>query len=190
MPNETLTEQQKNWMAKVRQTLKTSTGKSMEEWVEIARSNPETKPRARVQWLKTEHGLGQNYAMMVLHDLAEADGAPLRDTDGFRAALWKSPQALAVLEAVEAQVRDFPGLIVGQRKGFTAFSRNFQFAALRPAKGAVRLGLALDPSVDSRLEPARNEGWSERCLASLVLNDAGAVDAAVAALLHAAWERS
>ena len=190
MANETLTDQQKNWMAKVRQTLNSSTGKSMEEWVEIARTNPETKPRARVQWLKTEHGLGQNYAMMVLHDLAESDGAPLRDTDGFRTTLWREPKALAILEAVEAQVKTFPDLVVGQRKGFTAFSRNFQFAALRPAKGAVRLGLAVDPATDPRLQAASKEGWSERCTATRVLKDAADVDDGVGDLLKAAYERS
>ena len=190
MPNESLTDQQKNWMAKVRASLETSTGKSMDEWIVVARTNPETKPRARVQWMKDTHGLGQNYSMMVLHALAEADGENLRDTDNFRAVLWKDSKALAVLQAIEAQVKDFSGLVVGQRKGFTAFSRKAQFAALRPAKGGVRLGLAVAPDADPRLEPARNEGWSERCTATLVLDDAANVDASVAALLKTAYDRS
>lgn len=190
MPSESLTEQQKNWMAKVAASLETSTGKTLDQWVEIAAKNPETKPRARVQWMKAEHGLGQNYAMMVLHALAESQGVKLRDVDAFRGALWAKPGDLAVLEAIEAVVKGFDGLVEGQRKGFTAWSRKHQFAAARPAKGAVRLGLALPPETDPRLEPAKNEGWSERLLSTLVIDEPKAVDASVAALLKAAWERS
>lgn len=190
MANETLTEQQKNWMAKVRHTLEASTGKTLDQWVEIAKANPETAPRARQKWLKDNHGLGQNYAMMVLHAAAEAEGGQLRDADAFRETLWKEPKARAIFEAVEAQVKGFPDLVTGQRKGFSAFSRKFQFAAMRPAKGGVRLGLALPPEADARLQPAHNEGWSERCTATLVLSDSAQVDASVAALLKAAWERS
>lgn len=190
MPSETLTEQQKNWMAKVAASLQSSTGKTLGEWVEIAKTCPETKPRARQKWLKDHHGLGQNYAMMVLHAEAEAQGVMLRDTDDFRATLWAKPADLAVLAAIEAHVKGFEGLVVGQRKGFTAWSRKHQFAAARPAKGAVRLGLAVPPETDPRLQPAKTEGWSERLLSTLVLEGAGAVDASVAALLKAAWERS
>ena len=190
MPSESLTEQQKNWMAKVAASLETSTGKSLAQWVEIAKQNPETKPRARVTWMKANHGLGQNYAMMVLHAEAESRGEKLRDSDNFRATLWGRPGDLAVLEAIEAQVQGFEGLVTGQRTGFTAWSRKHQFAAARPAKGAVRLGLALPMDADPRLEPAKNEGWSERLLSALVLTEASAVDAGVAALLKAAWARS
>lgn len=190
MANETLTEQQKNWMAKVARSLETSTGKTLAQWVEIAKANPETKPRARQQWLKDHHGLGQNYAMMVLHAAAEEAGTKLRDVDAFRETLWAKPADLAVLQAIEAAVNGFEGLVVGQRKGFTAWSRKHQFAAARPAKGAVRLGLAVPPETDPRLQPAKTEGWSERLLSTLVLDGPGAVDASVAALLRAAWERS
>jgi hypothetical protein len=188
--NETLTEQQKKWMASVRSSLETSTGKTLDQWVEIARGNPETAPRARQKWLKDQHGLGQNYAMLVLTTLAEAQGEKPRDVDAFRAALWKDPAALAVLQAVEQVVGGFPGLVTGQRKGFTAYSNKFQFAALRPAKGAVRLGLAVPPQADPRLAPADREGWSERCTATLVLSHAAQVDAPVAALLRQAFDAS
>ncbi len=190
MPNETLTEQQKKWMASVKATLESSTGKTIPQWVEIARACPETKPRARQAWLKEHHGLGQNYAMMVLHAAAEADGVQLRDTGSFEETLWARPGDRAIFEAVKAVVSGFPDLITGQRKSFSAWSRKFQFAAMRPAKGGVRLGLAVPPDADPRLVPAKTEGWSERCTATLVLTDAGEVDAGVKALLRKAWELS
>lgn len=82
-------------------------------------------------------------------------------------------------------------MVRGPRKGFTAFSRNFQFAAVRPVKGgAARLGLAVEPGADPQLVPARNEGWSERLHAALPLTSPTDVDGAVETLLQAAWERS
>jgi len=59
---EHLTEQQKKWFASVRAGLERDTGKSLAEWIEIARTCPESKPRARLKWFKETHGLLQNRA--------------------------------------------------------------------------------------------------------------------------------
>ena len=63
---EHLTEQQKKWFASVREGLQRDTGKSLAEWVEIARTCPEAKHRARLKWFKDTHGLLQNRASYVL----------------------------------------------------------------------------------------------------------------------------
>src|SRR6201999_1309252 len=102
--------------------------------------------------------------------------------DDLRGSLWADAGSRAILEAVEAAVGGFSGLGGAQRKGFTAFSREFQFASLKPAKGGKAvLGLALEPDADPRLEPPKNEGWSERLKAKLVLDDPKQVDASVKA---------
>jgi hypothetical protein len=55
------------------------------------------------------------------------------DADALRAALWADPKSAAILDAVSAAVAaNLPEAITGQRKTFTAWSRNFQFAALKP----------------------------------------------------------
>jgi hypothetical protein len=185
-----LTERQKKWFASVRASLERDTGKTLEEWVKIARASPETAPRARVNWLREHHGLGVNRAAQVL---AEAFPSAMGwdEPDNLRAALWTDPASTAILEAVEAAVAKLPDLVNGQRKGFTAWSRKVQFAAVRPVKGgAAVLGLALTPDADPRLEGPKNEGWSERLKAKLPLASPADVDAGVAALLKAAWERS
>ncbi len=82
------------------------------------------------------------------------------------------------------------GLISAQRKGSTSWSRSFAFAAARPARGEVRLGLALDPGSDARLTAARAQGWSERLKSTLLLRAPADVNRSVRRLLRAAWERS
>lgn len=188
---EGLTEQQRKWFASVRANLQRETGKTLEEWVEIVRREcKETKPRARTDWLKAHYGVGVNRAATIF-SVAFPSEMGWDDAEGLRAALWTDPASRAVLEAVEAAVADFPGLVTGQRKGFTAWSNKAQFAALKPVKGGQAvLGLALTPDASSRLVEPRNESWSERLKAKLALASPAEVDDEVRALLRMAWQRS
>jgi len=183
-----LTERQKKWFDSVRASFQRDTGKTLEEWVEIARTCPETRPRARQQWLKDNYGLGVNRASTVL-SAAFPSGAGWDEPDKLRAELWKEPAALPILEAFEAAACALPDVVVGQRKGFTAFSRKIQFAAIRPVKGGHAMaGFAVEATPP--LEPRGNESWSERLHGKRLLTSPADVDASVEALLKQAWARS
>jgi hypothetical protein len=182
-----LTERQQKWFASVQASLERDTGKTIDEWVAIARTCPETKPRARTDWLREHHGLGVNRAAHVL-SVAFPSTEGWDQPDALRATLWTDLASAAILEAVERAVTALPDVVTGQRKQFTAFSRKVQFAAVRPVKGGkAMLGLAI---ADPRLEPPKNEAWSERLKGRLLLETPADVDASVAALLKQAWERS
>lgn len=186
-----LTEQQQKWFASVRANLQRETGKSLEEWVDIVRREcKETKPKARNEWLKRTYGIGVNRAATIFGVAFPAEMG-WDDADGLRAALWTDPAATAILGAVEAAVAGFDGLVTGQRKTFTAWSRKAQFAAAKPVKGGtVSLGLALEPDSSPRLLAPKNEGWSERLKAKVALASPAEVDDELKALLKAAWARS
>ena len=188
---DSLTAQQRKWFASVREGLKRETGRSLSDWVAIARTCPESGHRARLKWFKETHGLLQNRAAYVLGEAFPAAGPGWSEPEALREVLWSDPVQRAVFEAVEAAVQDFSDLVAGQRKGYSAWSRHYQFAAVRPVKGGVRLGLAVAPGVDPRLAPAKpNEGWSERLKAVVVLAAPAEVDDGVGALLKASWELS
>ena len=174
-----LTERQKKWFATVQANLEKNTGKPLADWVAIMKTCPETTPRAQAAWLKAEHGVGQNHAAQILDACRPADGPGWDDPDALRAALWKDPASLAILEAVERVADGVEGVISGQRKGYTSFSRSVQFAAMRPLKGGrALLGLKLAPETSPRLSPsARRESWSERLTAVVELDAAAQVDA-------------
>jgi hypothetical protein len=189
--SEHLTERQRKWFASVREGLARDTGKSLEDWVAIARTCLETTPRARLLWLKTHHGLGQNRATYVLSEAFPDRRMAWDKPDDLRAALWTDPASTAILEALEAAVADFDGLVTGQRKGFTAWSRAFQFAAAKPVKGGTAvLGLAVTTDASPRLLQPKNESWSERLKAKVALASPAEVDDEARALLKAAFERS
>jgi len=186
-----LTERQQKWFASVQAGLERDTGKSLDQWVAIARTCPETRPKARADWLREHHGLGVNRAA---HVLSVAFPSEMRwdEPDKLREALWTDPAATAILDAVEQMIAETLAEVVsGQRKGFTAFSRKVQFAAIRPLKGGhAVLGLALTPEADPRLAEPKNEGWSERLKAKVVLTSPDEVDGGIRSLLQRAWERS
>ena len=41
-------------------------GQPMEHWLQLARSRPELKHMERVNWMKTEHGLGHGHANAIV----------------------------------------------------------------------------------------------------------------------------
>ena len=185
-----MTERQEKWFASILESMERETGKTLEQWVAIARTCPETRPNARKAWFKEHHGLGTNRASIVIGH-AFPEKAMWNKPDDLRGALWADAGSRAILEAVEKAVAGFPGLVIAERKGFTAFSREFQFASMKPVKGGkASLGLALQTDADPRLEPPKNESWSERLKSKLLLDSPAQVDAGVKALLKRAWEGS
>jgi hypothetical protein len=183
-----LTAAQAKWMASIRASMQPETGRTLEQWVEIARTCPETKPRARQQWLKTHYGLGVNRASMILSE-AFPSATSWDDPGPLQAALWSDPQSRAVFDALQDVACSMGEVTEGQRKGFTAWSRRVQFAAAKPAKdGAVLLGLAVPPGASPRLEPAGKDGWSERLTSRVRLSAPAEVDDDIRRLLRQAFD--
>lgn len=190
MAQPNLTERQRRWFASVRESLERDTGRTMAEWVEIARTCPETGHRARLKWFKETHGLLQNRASQVI---SEAFGSAMswRTPDDLTAALWTDPASRAIYDAVSTVCAAIDGSLPTARKGYSAWSRKVQFAALRPLKGGrAVLGLAVPADADPRLEARGSESWSERLSAKLRLDSPADIDTTVGALLAAAAARS
>lgn len=184
-----LTEQQKKWFASVRAGLARDTGKSLEEWAKIARKCPETKPGARSKWLRETYGIGANRGAAILDAAFGGDNMGWDNPDALIAALWKDPAQLKIHDALVAAVKKFDGAIVGEKKSFTGFSRKYQFAAARPTRDGVRLGIAVDPRTSKRLSPPKkNEGWSDRNKAVAVLTSTKDIDTELKTLLKAAFD--
>ncbi len=190
MPTPNLTDRQAKWFATIRAGLERDTGKSMAEWVAIARTCPEETHRARLKWLKDNHGLMQNRASQVL-DEAFGSRMAWSEPEKLIEALWADPSSRAIFQAVDSVARKPNEVIQTARKGYTAWSRKVQFAAARPVKGGkLMLGLAVPPDASPRVEAPKNESWSERLKARTLLSSVAELDGEVEALLKAAWERA
>ena len=190
MSDPNMSEWQRKWFATGRANFEKASGRTMDEWVAIARTCPETGHRARLKWFKDNYGLLQNRASWVLSQAFPSEGGWDQPAK-LRAALWTDPASTAILEAVEKIVTALPEVSAGQRKGYSAWSHKVQFVAVRPAKGgAAILGLAVAPDASPRLRPARNEGWSERLTAATTLGSRAEADGEIEGLIEAAWKRS
>jgi hypothetical protein len=190
MTEQQLSPRQQKWFASVRGGLERETGKTLAEWVAIARTCPESGHRARLKWLKDSHGLLQNRASYVL---GEAFPSPMgwSEPAALITALWVDPTSRASFKAVDERARALPGAIQTARKGYTAWTREFQFAALRPIKGGgAMLGLAVATSADPSLEAPRNESWSERLKSRLHIASPQSISPRIDILLRKAWEKS
>src|SRR5215467_9110864 len=108
-----LSPRQQKWFASVQASLQRDTGKTLDEWVAIAKTCPETMPRARAEWLKDNYGLGQTRAIQVL-SAAFPSGMGWDEPEKLRAALWTDPAATAILQAVERLASTLPDVVVGQ----------------------------------------------------------------------------
>ena len=190
MGDANFTERQRKWMESVRGSLERETGKTLAEWAAIAKTCPETGHRARLKWLKDKHGLLQNRASHVLSE-AFPSAMGWDDPGALAAALWADPSSARVRDAIDARALALGETVRTQRKSYTAWSRQVQFAAARPLKrGGAMLGLAVKPDADTRLEAPKSESWSERLTARLPLASPAEVGDDVARLMKLAWEKA
>ena len=184
-----LSPRQQKWFATVQANLEKNTGKTLAEWVEIAKTCPETAHKARLAWFKEKHGLLQNHASHVISEAFESRMA-WNEPDTLVDALWADPKKRAIFDAVQTVAMALPDVVMGPRKSYTAFSRKIQFVAARPdKKGGAMLGLHVPLDASPRLSPRKSsESWAEK-LVSLPLAGPGDVDDEVKALVKQAWER-
>lgn len=185
-----LTERQQKWFASVQASVEHDTGKTLRQWVKLAKKCPETTPGKRVAWMKEKYGLGVNRIAHIL-SVAFPEGPSWDDPDALLDQLWKEPEGRAIYEAAAKLVRkEFPEATIGPRKTFVSFSRKIQFAAILPARGGkAELGLPLALNESKRLSEMKRRPWAEKHSAILVLTSPKDVDAEVKRLLKLAWAK-
>jgi len=150
------------------------TGKSLEEWLELARDRPDGKSTRQIEWLMG-FGLGRGQAQTVLYyargmdiDYADEEGLVRDQYKGRHEALF--PVYEATRDALMARWDDVDLHVL---KTYVSFHRNRQFLIVRPKGGELVLGLALpEDHEDERLARAKNLG-SDRIRWSLSISTAG-----------------
>ena len=127
--------------------LEKSTGKTMPQWVEIAKGSGLQKHGELVKYLQTEHGLGYGYANLIVHTANSSAAQTTDDRDalveaqyaGGKAALRPIYERLAeIIRGFGADVEFVP------MKAYVSVRRTKQFACLQPTtKTRFDVGLKL-----------------------------------------------
>ena len=179
---EQMTPRQRQIFATCAANLVAQSGRSMADWIALTKTCPHAAERDRLAWLEANCGLRGMRAQVVLSAAFPPGAEAARD---LAASLWKDPDQKAVAEALIAAGSLSDDVITAQRKGYTSLSRKVQFMAVRPVRGGVRLGLALDPSASERLAPRPgSEPLQERLKAVVTVTT---LDDVLRDLIRQAW---
>lgn len=176
--------------AAMKANLKEKTGKTLAQWLALAKKAKLEKHGQIVKHLKTEHGLTHGYASMVAHEfLGSASGTqPADDLVTAQYAGAKEPLR-PILDALLAAAAKFGADVeISPKKTYVSLRRTKQFALIQPStRTRVDLGLNLkgvDP--DGRLEASGS--WNSMCTHRVRLGAKKHVDAAVKRWLKQAYQ--
>ena len=174
--------------------MKEKTGKTLEQWVALAKKSGEEKHGGLVKHLKTEHGLGHGYANLVAHKHLKSDaGSKAEGGTDLVAAQYAGAKADlkpiydAVVNAVSAFGKDVE---IAPKKTYVSLRRNKQFALIQPStKTRVDLGINLkDATPSGRLE--KSGSFNAMVSHRVRLEKPGDVDKNVKAWLKKAYQHS
>ena len=174
--------------AKMIANLETNTGKSLDQWIALARASGQAKHKALVDWLKAEQGLTHGYANLVAHK-AFASDAGSSGEDDLMAAMFAGPKAAMkpAYDRAAAFLGSLEGVEFAPKKGYVSLRRSKQFALLQPStKDRLDVGLVLKGVQPAgRLEAAGS--WNAMVTHRVRVASVDDVDAELEGWLRQAW---
>ena len=168
--------------------LEARTGKSLDDWLALARGSGQAKHGALVSWLKSAHGLTHGYANLVAHKAFASDAGSSGEAE-LMEAMFAGPKAAMkpAYDKVAAIVSELGGAEFAPKKGYVSFRRNKQFGLAQPStKDRLDLGLTLkgvEPS--GRLEASGS--WNAMVTHRVRIASADEIDAEVEGWIRQAW---
>lgn len=146
------------------------TGKTLEQWVAIARSFGLGSQSEIAKKLKSEHGLGHVQAQTIVWRMNGEK--PYVDTEGYEENIFRTASVYELYKKMKSRILALGSDITAKPcKTYVPFYRKNQFAMLTEKNGQLILGLSLDEADGADLLPARNIGGTTRINRMLVMND-------------------
>jgi len=145
-------------LATMIENLKEKTGKTLDEWVALAKKSKQAKHGEIVKYLKADHGLGHGYANLVAQTTLqrEAGGAPSGGDDLVESQYAGTKAELRpIYDALIAAVSKFGSDVeVSPKKAYVSLRRSKQLALIQPSTATrVDVGINLKGvSAAGRLE--------------------------------------
>ena len=179
--------------------LKEKTGRDLDEWVALIKTEGPPTEKERRDWLKAEHGLGTNYSWWLAERAAgkgEEDGDPeayLRAAARYVEEMYAGPKAALrpihdrILELAVALGDDVK---VCPCKTIVPLYRNHVFAQIKPAtRTRIDLGFALgDSKATGRLIDTGGFAKKDRITHRIPLASVADVDDEVKHWLNVAYD--
>lgn len=177
-------------MQAIAANMEKKTGKPIEAWIELVKATGLTSTKERMDWLKREHRLGRDTAMVIAE---YTDGKEPYDAEKLVAAMFQGPKS--GLLPIYERLLDL-GLALGDDvvaapcSTYVPLMRKRQFVVIKPTtRTRLDVGFAL-PGVPAggRLVEAKGLG-SDRITHRIGLEAVDQVDADVERWLQVAYEQ-
>jgi predicted transport protein len=169
--------------------MKQKTGRTLEQWIGIAKKSGQEKHGAITKYLKTEHGMTHGFANLVAHKTLKSDAGSASDSD-LVSAQYSGPKSElkpiydAVIKAVNALGKD---LEISPKKAYVSLRRNKQFALVQPST-RTRVDLGINLKGEAATERLEASGSFNAMVSHRVrLTAPGDVDAELKAWLKKAY---
>lgn len=173
--------------------IKAKTGKTLEQWIDVARKSGAAKHGEIVKSLKADHGLTHGYANLVAHKTLKSDAGGAGDAGVLVAAQYAGGKAALkpIYDAIINTVSGFgKDVEIAPKKTYVSLRRNTQFALVQPStRTRVDLGINLKSEKPAgRLE--KSGSFNAMVSHRVRLEKPGDVDKAVKAWLKKAYDQA
>jgi hypothetical protein len=171
---------------------KEKTGKTLPQWLAIARNSAASKHGEIVTMLKTEHGMTHGFANLVAHKTLQSDAGSVSKTTDLVAAQYAGDKAALrpIYDALIRAAKACGTIEIAPKKAYVSLRRSKQFAIVQPStKTRVDLGLQLKgEAAHGRLE--KSGSFNAMVSHRVRLERAADVDKDVKAWLKKAWSEA
>ena len=172
--------------------LKDKTGKTLEQWIAIARKSGAAKHGEIVKMLKLNHGMTHGYANLVAHKSLQSDAGSIGATTDLVAAQYAGDKAALkpIYDSLIKAAKSCGEMEVAPKKAYVSLRRSKQFAIIQPStKTRIDLGLNMKGvAAKGRLE--KSGSFNAMVSHRVRLEKATDVDKDVKAWLKQAWSEA
>jgi hypothetical protein len=174
--------------------LEAKTGRSLEEWLKVAKGSGLEKHGQIVAFLKEKHGVTHGYANLVAHSALKSDAASVAaegvDLVAAQYAGAKAPLR-PLYDALATRVQAFgKDVDLAPKKAYVSLRRSKQFGLLQPSTATrVDVGLNLKGvPAKGRLEASGS--FNSMCTHRVRIESPGEIDAELLSWLKQAYDRA
>ncbi|MEM7457021.1 MAG: DUF4287 domain-containing protein [Planctomycetota bacterium] len=131
--------------ASMKANLKEKTGKTLAQWLKIAKSAGLDKHGQLVKFLKADHGMTHGFANLVAHEHLSGGKTESSDTLIDKQYSGAKAELRPIYEALIQAISKFGGDVeISPKKAYVSLRRNKQFAIIQPStKDRVDVGINL-----------------------------------------------
>ncbi len=173
------------------ENLAKNTGRTLDEWIVIARASGLEKHGQIVSFLKSEHGLSHGFANLVAA-YARETAAILHNDDDLVTKQYSGKEALRpIYEALIVAIKEFGDDVqIAPKNAYVSLRRNKQFGLIQPStKTRVDVGINLaGMAADGRLE--KSGSFNSMVSHRVRINHTDEVNDELIGWLHQAYDQA